>query len=292
MSLKIKAMKSFYWTPVLVAMFVLVFSACSKSNINVEGKDCPILNLHERFLQVGEMHNEGVDCAYIGVRDYFSETKTQNPQDISKEQLLEIALSALEEYCGNSLFVTKTTGDAGDTLTLDSEIEIYFERIKSFFNENSEITSAELINELNAVNHMASLQLSDTLKKAAVFSGTATCYSSYNYWKENHKKWIIALNYPELLDEYTDEELNALELGEEGFIFPETKGIGELWQKVKTTVKDWWNNGGKEIVFADGEGAAIGAMTGVVAGGVGASPVAVAGGAYASISEAIDQWKN
>lgn len=203
MSLKIKAMKRFYWTPVLIAMFVLVFSACSKSNINDEGKDCPILNLHERFLQVGEMHNEGVDCAYIGVRDYFSETKTQNPQDISKEQLLEIALSALEEYCGNSLFVTKTTGDAGDTLTLDSEIEIYFERIKSFFNENSEITSAELINELNAVNRMASLQLSDTLKKAAVFSGTATCYSSYNYWKENHKKWIIALNYPELLDEYT-----------------------------------------------------------------------------------------
>ena len=38
--------------------------------------------------------------------------------------------------------------------------------------------------------------------------------------------------------------------------------------------------------------AAIGAMTGVVAGGVGASPVAVAGGAYASISKAIDQWKN
>lgn len=285
-------MRKFYNFILFSVALCFSLISCSKSNVDGDVTQVDImLDLPEEFLQVGMKHNEGVDYAYQGIRDYFSGTKTQTSHDMSKDELLEIALSALEEYCGNSLFVTKTTGDAGDTLTLDSEIEIYFERIKSFFNENSEITSTELINELNTVNRMASLQLSDTLKKAAVFSGTATCYSSYNYWKENHKKWIIALNYPELLDEYTDEELNALELGEEGFIFPETKGIGELWQKVKATVKDWWNNGGKEIVFADGEGAAIGAMTGAMVGGAGAGPGAAAGGASASISEAIDQWK-
>ena len=174
-------MRKFYNFMLFSVALCFSLISCSKSNVDGDVTQSDImLDLPEEFLQVGMKHNEGVDYAYQGVRDYFSETKTQNPQDISKEQLLEIALSALEEYCGNSLFVTKTTGDAGDTLTLDSEIEIYFERIKSFFNENSEITSAELINELNAVNHMASLQLSDTLKKAAVFSGTATCYSSYN----------------------------------------------------------------------------------------------------------------
>ena len=52
-----------------------------------------------------------------------------------------------------------------------------------------------------------------------------------------------------------------------------------------------WNNGGKEIVYADGRGAAIGAMAGAMVGGAGAGPGAVAGGASASISEAIDQWK-
>ena len=160
------------------------------------------------------------------------------------------------------------------------------------FAENPEMSSSELIDELNAVNNMALVQLSDTSKIHAVFSGTATCYSSYNYWKENHKKWIIALNYPELLDEYTDEELNALVPGEYGFVLPWTKSkISELWQKVKDTVSDWWNNGGKEIVYADGRGAAIGAMAGAMVGGAGAGPGAVAGGASASISEAIDQWK-
>lgn len=284
-------MRNFYDFMLFSVALCFSLISCSKSNVDEDVASADfMLDLPEEFLQVGMKHNEGVDYAYQGIKDYFSGTKTQTLQEISKDELLEIALSALEDYCGNPPFFTKAAEASGDTPTLDSEIEIYFERLKSFFNENPEITSAELIDELNVINVMASAQLSDTLKKAAVFSGTATCYSSYNYWKENHKKWIIALNYPELLDEYTDEELNALELGEDGFIFPETKGIGDLWQKVKDTVKDWWNNGGKDIVYADGRGAAIGAMAGAAVGGIGAGPGAVSLGAGESISEAIDQW--
>lgn len=285
-------MRNFYDFMLFSVALCFSLISCSKGNVEEDVTSADfMLDLPEEFLQVGVKHNEGVDYAYQGIKDYFSGTKTQTLQDISKDELLEIALSTLEDYCGNPPFFTKAAEASGDTPTLDSEIEIYFERLKSFFNENPEITSAELIDELNVINVMASAQLSDTLKKAAVFSGTATCYSSYNYWKENHKKWIIALNYPELLNEYTDEELNALKLGEDGFIFPETKGIGDLWQNVKDTVKDWWNNGGKEIVYADGRGAAIGAMTGAAVGGIGAGPGAVSLGAGASISEVIDQWK-
>lgn len=228
-------MRNFYDFMLFSVALCFSLISCSKGNVEEDVTSADfMLDLPEEFLQVGVKHNEGVDYAYQGIKDYFSGTKTQTLQDISKDELLEIALSTLEDYCGNPPFFTKAAEASGDTPTLDSEIEIYFERLKSFFNENPEITSAELIDELNVINVMASAQLSDTLKKAAVFSGTATCYSSYNYWKENHKKWIV---------------------------------------------------------YADGRGAAIGAMTGAAVGGIGAGPGAVSLGAGASISEVIDQWK-
>lgn len=285
-------MKNFHGFVFIVLSFVLF--SCSKANTS-DVEYSTALDLSEEFLQIGNLHNEGVDYAYREIRSHYSETKDNGSEVLSKNELLEIALAALYDYCGNVLplpYDTRTTDDVNGNQTIDAEIEVYFERIKTFFAENPEMSSSELIDELNAVNNMALVQLSDTSKIHAVFSGTATCYSSYNYWKENHKKWIIALNYPELLDEYTDEELNALVPGEYGFVLPWTKSkISELWQKVKDTVSDWWNNGGKEIVYADGKGAAIGAMAGAMVGGAGAGPGAVAGGASASISEAIDQWK-
>lgn len=143
------------------------------------------------------------------------------------------------------------------------------------------------------MNRKAELELSTPQQIQSVYAGTSTTYSSYIYWKANYKKWIIALNYPEVLDQYTDEELNRLEFGEDDFFLPDdnmTKGwFKDKWEDVKTGVKDWWNNGGKDVIETDGAFGAAGAITGSIIPGAGTVAGAVGTGGTASIAECIRQ---
>ena len=69
------------------------------------------------------------------------------------------------------------------------------------------------------------------------------------------------------------------------------------WNSASGAIKDWWNNGGKNVVAADANGAAQGAMTGTVIAvstatvGWGAIPTeAVIGGVCESAGQIITLW--
>ena len=60
---------------------------------------------------------------------------------------------------------------------------------------------------MNKINEEATRKLSVT-DTVAVYTGTNTRCNSYIYWKENFMKWILILNKPELVNKFSDEELN------------------------------------------------------------------------------------
>lgn len=60
---------------------------------------------------------------------------------------------------------------------------------------------------MNKINEEATRKLSVT-DAVAVYTGTNTRCNSYIYWKENFMKWILILNKPELVNKFSDEELN------------------------------------------------------------------------------------
>lgn len=66
-------------------------------------------------------------------------------------------------------------------------------------------------------------------------------------------KWFIILNQPNLVKEFSDEELNCFMLNEGKLAAPtQTRGwwddawssVGETWDSTKDYVSDWWNYGG------------------------------------------------
>lgn len=87
--------------------------------------------------------------------------------------------------------------------------------------------------------------------------------------------------------------MNRLEFGEDDFFLPDdnmTKGwFKDKWEDVKTGVKDWWNNGGKDVIETDGAFGAAGAITGSIIPGPGTVAGAVGTGGTASIAECIRQ---
>ena len=89
--------------------------------------------------------------------------------------------------------------------------------------------------QLDVINQKAASTLSDT-EAAVIYCATSTGYHSYQYWMNNHKKWYFALNYPEILEQYNNEELNQFQL-KNGKI--KTKGWwDDLWNKTE----NWFNS--------------------------------------------------
>ena len=160
---------------------------------------------------------------------------------------------------------------------------------------------SRLKERLDGINKKAATTLSVT-DAAVIYCATSTGYYSYQYWMKNHKKWYFALNYPEILEQYTNEELNQLQL-KNGKI--RTKGwwndvwdtAESWWNSASDGIKDWWNNGGREVVVADASGAGVGVLDGTLVAistagvGWGAIPAnAVKHGVYFSTGATITVW--
>ncbi|WP_298650147.1 hypothetical protein [uncultured Proteiniphilum sp.] len=188
------------------------------------------------------------------------------------------------------------------TVTNNAAVQQLLNEITSVLgNEFKENELPRLKMQLDIINQKAAKTLSET-DAAVIYCTTSTGYHSYQYWMNNHIKWYFALNYPEILEQYSNEELNQLQL-KNGKI--KTKGWWDdvwstaesWWNSASSAIKNWWNNGGREVVAADAGGATGGAMGGAVVAvstatvGWGAIPVgAVAGGVYESASETITIW--
>lgn len=273
------------------------------------------LSIPEQYKIIGGKHNEGLEFAFEAIKSHYISVSTRNSSSkisvMYKEDLLALGKQAAIE------FSVKNTSDVPEgfcaeiinksekiaTRSIDSsvspEVEAYIKMIDDAL-KNEPKSPNNLLAKLNRINEHASLNLSEQ-DAIAVYAGTATCYNSYIYWKENFMKWVIAIKFPELLAQYSDDELNTFQFIDGKLMAPKvaTRGwwddawssVGETWDSVCNTATDWWNNGGgKEVVGADAGGAVVGAMDGAWGGGPGAVAGGISGACYGSIGAAIAEW--
>jgi hypothetical protein len=296
--------------------------SCSDDNYSEGGPEQSGKNLEmpEKYKVIGKRHNEGLAAAFSALRKYYKvETRADGEvRKLSKEECLALMEDALQKYCvskgcDNIELLDLSLVDGAKTrsvIEMKPEVKVLVDKM---MNEilNKERTPKQMVDVLNDINKEADATLSEE-DAIAVYAGTSTCYYSYLYWKENHMKWIIALNNPELLGQYEDEILNSFNIHKGELVFSssaDTRGwwddawgaIGETWDSGSEAVSNWWNyGGGKEVVAEDGAGAVGGAVSGGIAGstagGIGAVPGAgygaLAGGAGASVAQALRQWLN
>lgn len=294
----------------------LTHFSCEKPGNNYSEEHS--LHIPAEYKVIGEKHNEGLEYAFQAIRAYYTDQMTKSggmPERMSREELLtlgeESAITFVKKHSSDvpEEFYQNLIENMGDAVTKSadqpvSEAYAYIERIKQVL-ENGPKDENHLMESLNEINQEAAQNLSKE-DAIAVYAGTSTCYNSYMYWKGNRIKWIVALNFPEYLTEYSDEELNSF-VGKELIASQAlTKSwwddawstVGETWDSIKGAVTDWWDNGGKAVVGADAGAAIMGAVEGALlgssVGGVGAGPGAILGGigigASASIEESISQW--
>lgn len=297
-------MRHIYISLALTSIIILSQS-CNKTDLgNTIPSNDVQLEMPEEFLKIGELHNQAVEYVFQSLIDYYEETelKSANTQvyRMTKQELLDFGRIKVNEFliaegliCEKELNRMSFSAPSMNDEDISEELEFYFNNIRDILAEEPTDLTA-FATKLNLVNRKAESELPTTQQVQSVYAGTSTAYSSYIYWKANHKKWIIALNYPEVLDQYTDEELNRLEFGEDDFFLPDdnmTKSwLKDKWEKVKTAVTDWWNNGGRDVIEADGAYGAAGAMVGSVMPGPGTVAGAVGTGGTASIAECIKQF--
>lgn len=306
--------------PVIIAT-IFILSSCQKWNDDYSRSQ--LLNIPEKYRVIGEKHNEGLDFAFKAIKSHYAEVVTRNGGSklnaMSKDNLLALGKQAAIDFSTKNTsnvptnfckdIINKSGGitTRSTNSTVNPKIGIYIQKIEDVL-KNEPKSPEDLIDKLNKINEHASQNLSDQ-DAIAVYAGTVTCYNSYIYWKENFMKWVIAIKYPELLAQYSDDELNSFQFIDGKLMSPRVatkswwedawSSVGETWDSVKNSTSDWWNNGGGKIIVAADAGGAVmgaidGAIKGAIIGGVGAGPGAIAGGitdgCRASIATSIATW--
>jgi hypothetical protein len=294
---------------VCLSLFIYM-QACSDNN-TIE--QVPKLEIPEEFNEVGILHNEGLEYIYEEIKTQAIEY-TKNPKlksDVFMANYDEFLKQTTIKFCKQNNKLNKNI-DACEhvvaklPLKLKSEAINYDPAIQSLLNEINVVFSKNLTEDrkeeeeiallkiqLDVINRKATETLSET-DAAIIFCATSTGYHSYQYWTKNYQKWYFALHYPEILEQYNDDELNQLQL-KNGQI--KTKGWwSDLWNTVERwfagaeqNIRNWWNSGGKQIVYEDFMGAVSGAYEGFQFGG---NVWTVAGGAaaYGFFSSAAAAW--
>lgn len=266
---------------VLLGVFAQGCSSDFDSDVKIENLDIP-----EEYNEVGVLHNEGLEYIFEEIKVLGIEY-TKNPRLKSRP-----FMENKDEFIKQA---TLAFGNQHEKLRKHSDIFTYalkdIPSLKSSSVENFNPTVQQLLNEITAVlghefteNELSQLKAAlDIINQKAVatlseadaaiiYCATSTSYYSYQYWQANYKKWYFALNYPEILEQYNDEELNQLRL-KNGKI--RTKGwIGDLFNNVENwfittsnSVDEWWGEHGTTILIADGLGAAYGAGKAFVTAG-------------------------
>jgi AraC-like DNA-binding protein len=287
----------------LLGVFAQGCSSDFDSDVTIKNLDIP-----KEYNEVGILHNEGLEYIFEELKAYGIEYM-KNPRLKSRpfmENNDEFIKQATLNFCNQHEKLRKY----GDILThvlkdipslkSSSEeknspsVQQLLDKIATVFNQEfKEKELSRLKEQLDVINQQAAQTLSET-DASIIYCATSTGYHSYQYWMNNYKKWYFALNYPEILEQYNNEELNQLQL-KNGII--RTKGwwdnmwntVESWWDSVSDAVNNWWNNGGADIVNADASGAAGGALTGLITG-AGAIPGAIASGLAGSAKEAVETY--
>ena len=291
-------MKKLIYVLCTALFFCMCMVGCSNDN-DPEGipeQSGKNLEMPEKYKIIGKRHNEALAAAFTALREHYEvETRAGGEiQKLSEEKCLVLMQGALQKYCASKgcddIELSKLSLVDGvktrSMIEMKSGVKVLVDKMMTEILDK-ERTPKQMVDVLNDINREAATTLCEE-DAIAVYAGTSTCYYSYLYWKENHMKWIIALNNPELLGQYEDGVLNSFNIHRGELVPPssaDTRGwwddawgaIGETWDSGSEAVSNWWNyGGGKEVVAEDGAGAVGGAISGGIAGsalgGAGAAP--------------------
>jgi len=277
----------FFGIGVLAAFMISlgIFSqGCSSdfdSDVRIDNLDIP-----EEYNEVGVLHNEGLEYIFEEIKalgiEYTKNPKLksrpfmENKDEFIKQATLDFGNQHEKLREHSDMFThalkdipsLKSSGIADHSLAVQQLLNEITAVLEQELKEN-ELSRLKI--KLDVINQKAATTLSET-DAAIIYCATNTSYYSYQYWQENYKKWYFALNYPEILEQYNNEELNQLQL-KNGKI--RTKGwIGDLFNDVEdwfitttNSVDEWWDDNGSTILVADGLGAAYGAGKAFVTAG-------------------------
>ncbi|MDR1681776.1 MAG: hypothetical protein LBS25_00085 [Candidatus Symbiothrix sp.] len=243
--------KLIYPTMICLLAAFLWFQACSTFEEELDSSTAE--NIFDSYGKIGVKHNEGLEYFFKDVKDLHTiRTKSGDEVDFSKTDYQSLAKESLIDFCAKNENFNTTAQLCKESLNNA------WKRPLTKSDDAIRINSENRLSETDAI---------------AIYAATSTAFSSYQYWKENHLKWMIALNYPELLELYSDDELNRFSIKNGNLIAPKSirlkswwddawGAVGEAWDTGATAMTDWWNNGGSEVVAEDAGGAIAGGISG------------------------------
>lgn len=324
--------KLFLLCGLFVAIFavgVVVYSCSTEPfDFNPEPEfSIEVAGIPAEYAVIGAEHNNAVEFAFQAIREVSCiKTRSGSEQKFSKKDLLKLSELAVNDFVkenhyfgadaamyrevmsksqGKSLSLTRSGMDEAG---YSPELQQFLKRLGDAIFHVKVDGIKHLKREIEILVAEAQQTLGET-ELVAFYAGASTACASMAYWVGNHQKWQIALNNPELLLVYSDEELNDLEFKNEQLIsggMPMTRGwwedawskVGETWDSISDSFNEWWNDSGKTTVTVDAGAAAAGALEaaagGAVGGPVGVAVAAAVGGisvgASASIGAEISSW--
>lgn len=268
----------------IVIMIAAIF-AISIGNIscNREPEPPAPLDIPEEFNEVGRLHNEGLEFAFEQIKAQAIESvKNPNVKRLFVEgnDIREFAKKATLDFCRQNKKLKKDMDvyklDVERFFTLNEGRKLVSEEIspalKGSLDELFSVLCIEfkkddlpkLKAQLDAINKKAVAKLSEA-DATVLYCATSTGYSSYQYWMDNYKKWYFTMNFPEILEQYNNDELNKIQIKQGNIVrmggpfsdFFDT--VENWWQKGTSTFVNWWNDHGiGQIIAADVTGAALG----------------------------------
>ena len=275
---------------VILVTNLMIIHSCSNE------PDVPApLDIPEEFNEVGKLHNEGLEFVFERIKEQAIESvnnpsvkrlsaKDNDINDFVKQSILDFCKQneklqknmdvceyVIDRPLSSKISLKSATSEEIEYLD-DIEInpalqkllnEVYAVLSKEFkANEFSQLKT-----QLDAINKKAAATISET-EAAVVYCATSTGYNSYQYWMDNYKKWYFALNFPEILEQYNNADLNQLEVKrgnivKMGFLDDLWNNVENWWHTNTSAFANWWNTHGiTEIVLWDITGAAFGACLG------------------------------
>ncbi|HAS90840.1 MAG TPA: hypothetical protein DCS12_00805 [Clostridiales bacterium] len=316
--------------PLLFLGIIVFNNGCSNEISNLEkvtDTEIKFSNIPEEYSEIGKQHNLGLEYAFQSLKgEYINNTRSEENQIFTMDEIKQIGAHAVMDFTKNNNYFGMNEVFCKELISrCKSEMQPL---TRSGIKEYEYSPELQRLLEMlyattgQAVNWKATkykkkieeivVQAKSTLNEVELigfYAGASTAFASMIYWKENHQKWQIALNCPELLPIYSDEELNAINLKNKNLIKGKLvttrswwddvwENVGETWDEIGDAVEDWWEEDGEDIVETDASSAAAGAIAGAIAGasaaGVGALSGAVSGaiaaGCYGSIEQCITEW--
>jgi hypothetical protein len=256
---------------------------CNDNTIEME--KVSTLDIPEEYNEVGVLHNEGLEYIFEEIKaqsiEYAKNPRLKNrsfldsPDDFVKQATLKFCKQnkKVKEHINmcESILKSDISLKSSDTEISNPVLKELVEEINlAVSKEFKESEIAQLKAQLDGINKKAAATLSEK-EAAVIYCATSTGYNSYQYWQKNYKKWYFALHYPEILEQYSNEELNQLQL-KNGRIKTKAdyicfdciwRAVESWWGSASNAFVNWWDNGGKETVIADVGGAVYGAIKGI-----------------------------